>query len=307
MSHILHLVVDQANHKTRFDIAATRLSGLSRNKIRQLIDSGLAFLNKQRIWIAKFQVKQGDILELMVESRNFKSSLDTDFQPSSIIVDNADFLVINKPAGIAVDTASNNIINYLKKFNSKYSNLLLAHRLDKDTSGLLILVKRESVRREFEQIFKERRIHKIYHTICFDTPKPEEGEIIFPIVRHSQGKNKYFAITSKDIPNPKAKSAKTSYKLIHSFTDKRLSYLECIPHTGRPHQIRVHLKSIGNPVLGDKVYANHLQHHPYWQKATRQMLHAYSLKFKFAGQEYNLTAPIPSDFENILKEFRLNS
>ncbi len=306
MSYILHLVVDQANHKTRFDIAATRLSGLSRNKVRQLIDSGLAFLNKKRIWIAKFEVKQGDILELMLGSENLKSSLNIDLQPSSIIIENADFLVINKPAGIAVDTDSNNIIHYLKKLNPKYSNLLLAHRLDKDTSGLLILAKRESVRKEFEQIFKERKVHKIYHTICFDTPKPEEGEIIFPIVQHSQGKNKYFAITPKDIPNPKVKPAKTSYKLIRSFASKRLSYVECTPHTGRPHQIRVHLKSIGNPVLGDKVYANHLQHHPYWQKATRQMLHAYSLRFEFAGQQYSLTAPLPPDFENILKEFGLD-
>ncbi len=128
MNYILHLVVDQANHKTRFDIAATRLSGLSRNKVRQLIDSGLAFLNKKRIWIAKFEVKQGDILELMLGSENLKSSLNIDLQPSSIIIENADFLVINKPAGIAVDTDSNNIIHYLKKLNPKYSNLLLAHR-----------------------------------------------------------------------------------------------------------------------------------------------------------------------------------
>lgn len=304
MNQLKSFTIPAELNNERFDVVAVKLAGVSRNKVRQLIDSGGAFLNKKRIWIAKFAVATDDLMELRIdEDPKAKSAHNIDLTNDLVVAETDDFLVLNKPVGIAVDSATNNIMAYLERLNPKYTGLFLAHRLDKDTSGLLIVAKSESVRAEFEKIFAERKIQKTYRALCFDTPNTPEGTISFPIVQHSKGENKYYAITD-GVHNPRAKNAKTDYKLLESLAGKRISFIECYPRTGRPHQIRAHLRAIGNPVLGDKLYADHLTAHPHWQTAERQMLHAHRLQFNYHEDHYDLTAGLPKDFEEILNKYR---
>ncbi len=305
----------------RFDLAAVELAALSRKKVRSLIDSGGAFLNQKPIWIAKFAVRGGDVLELRLnEEAGQRSALDIDLTPESIIRETEDFVVLNKPVGISVDSVANDILAYVRHLDSRFRglNLKLAHRLDKDTSGLLIIAKNEAVRTEFEKLFARREVRKVYRALCFDTPRPETDSIVFPIVQHSKGENKYFAVVEGEATGNGSKTAgggknvegrgvrpkpaRTDYWVLESLAGKRVSYVEFYPHTGRPHQIRVHARAIGNPVLGDKVYALHLAgRHPYYQTAPRQMLHAWQLEFTYKNQKYNLQAPLPQDFERVLK------
>jgi 23S rRNA pseudouridine1911/1915/1917 synthase len=292
----------------RFDLAAVELSGLSRKKIRQTIDSGGAFLNKKRIWIAKYQVKVGDVLELRAEEKQAKTEQGVQkgiLSKQHIIFDDVDFLVINKPSGVSVDSSKITIFSYLQEILSgqNLNQFALANRLDKDTSGLLIITKNPKAESEFRYLFSNRKVNKTYRVISFDTPETEKGLITYPIIQHSKGKNQYFAVTDEKEAH-KGKSAETSFTLLDSFVNKRISYLECQPKTGRSHQIRVHLRAIGNPVLGDKLYASHLGHHPFFQIASRQMLHSYKLNFVFREKEYNLKAQLPEDMSKLLSRLK---
>jgi RluA family pseudouridine synthase len=308
-SEIKSYKVKEALNGQRFDLTAVELSGLSRKKIRQTIDSGGAFLNKKRIWIAKYQVKTGDILELRVEekthSKGEQNNQKSLLAKEHVIYDEPDFLVVNKPAGVSVDSSKITILTYLQEIfpDQNLNDFALANRLDKDTSGLLIVTKNPKTESEFRFLFSKRQVNKTYRVLCFDTPESDQGLITYPIIQHSKGKNQYFAVTEgKEVH--KGKSAETSFQLLDSFVNKRISYLECKPKTGRSHQIRVHLRTIGNPVLGDKLYASHLGHHPHFQLASRQMLHSYKLNFVFREKEYNLKAPLPDDMSKLLSRLK---
>lgn len=304
MPKLQNFEIPRELHGERFDVAAVKLTGISRKQIRRLIDSGRAFLNKKRVWIAKFQVTTGDLMELCLnECSPARSPLDIDLTPAMVVQETTDFLVLNKPAGIAVDSTRNNILTYLSRLDSTYCHLSLAHRLDKETSGLLILTKHAEAQAEFEKLFAKRQIRKLYWALCFDTPKSPTGRIILPIARYNTHQNRYMAVTNGS-SHAQAKTARTDYRLLTSLDGGRISLLECQPHTGRPHQIRVHLQAIGHPVLGDKFYADHLSGHPHWQTAEHQMLHSYQLQFIFRNQHYTLTAPLPQDFQAILDRYR---
>jgi len=304
MSSILRYHLPSRLNQSRLDLAAVELSQLSRKQIRRLLDSGLIFVNKKRVWLAKFTVHTNDLIEIILPSTNSDHQLNTNLTSRNILLETEDFIAVNKPPGIAVDTEKDNLIYHLTKLKPEYAHLQLVHRLDKETSGVILLAKTQASYDLLTKLFQTRQITKVYRVICFDTPNQHTGTITWPIARVSKQINRYVAITPKEEPRPQAKPARTDYRLIRSLAQKRLSYLECYPYTGRPHQIRVHLKAIGNPVLGDKLYAEHLTNHPFWQLATRQMLHSYQLQFVLNNQKFKVIAPIPKDFREILEQFR---
>jgi len=303
MSSILQYYIPPDLDQSRLDLAAVKLTQFSRKQIRRLIDSGLVFVNKQRVWIAKFVVHTHDLLEILAPTKNPTENSAIQLTDKAILLETDTFVAVNKPAGIAVDSEKYNLIYHLSKLKPTYSSLRLVHRLDKDTSGVMLLAKTEASHQLLSKLFQNRQIQKIYRVICFDTPNPPAGTITWPIARYAPNLNRYVAVTAKNPTQTDAKPARTDYQLIRSLAEKRLSYLECYPHTGRPHQIRVHLRALGNPVLGDKTYAEHLSHHPFWQLATRHMLHSYTLQFTLDNQKFRLIAPIPKDFREILEKF----
>lgn len=306
-------------HSERFDLAAAQLfPDISRKKIKQIIDAGGAYVNKKRIQIAKYAVKQGDKIEIFWDevkaslNENIvihkKTPLPTFVTEKNIIFANEQFFIINKPPGIASQatlTSSKDTLFHMlatldpKKF--KLDEMFMVHRLDKDTSGLMIIARNKTIQKKFEDLFREKKVAKTYEALCFNTPQKQTGLISFPIAKDNSKPNCYFAVMNLKSKLKDAKEAQTEYKVIHNYKNEA-SYIQCYPRTGRTHQIRVHLAALGCPILGDKTYAQNIYGHRYAQVALRQMLHALTIEFQFSGENYKFTAPLPDDFINTVKE-----
>jgi 23S rRNA pseudouridine1911/1915/1917 synthase len=188
------------------------------------------------------------------------------------------------------------------------------HRLDQDTSGLMIVARNKEAGLAFENLFKERKIHKIYRALCFGKPKEPSGTINFAIGKDAKHPNKYRAIfqnIDKNTPrkppqnkkNTPEKSAVTNYVLLHAW-NRGVCEIQCSPLTGRTHQVRVHLSAIGCPLLGDKTYAHNLPGHGAYKMALRHMLHAWKLEFKYKGQNYAYEAPLAKDYQDVLNTLK---
>lgn len=293
----------------RFDVAAAALfEGFSRKKIKTIIDRGGAYINKKRVTIAKKEVKNGDTIELFWDDARVISERNIKHLPISIIADNEDFVVINKPAGVpsqaTLTTSEDTVIHALKhQYPDRFSDsdLLLVHRLDKDTSGVMLLAKSKLAQARFEKLFIERRMKKVYRALCFGLPKSSEGILDWPIRKDPSRPNTYFAVIGSSHRGGKgshaAKSALTRFLVLKTFPKVRASSIECYPETGRTHQIRVHLQALGVPLLGDRTYAANVVGHPLAQVATRHMLHAVRLSWtEDDGRVFNFDAPLPDDF-----------
>lgn len=304
----------------RFDVAATALfEELSRKKIKAIIDSGGAYINKKRVNIAKITVKVGDKIELFWEDKNAKNEKDNDnneFESrvnnnkNMLVFENENFFIINKPAGVAsqatLTSSKNHILQMLSDNDSKKFNLnsmFLVHRLDKDTSGLMIIAKNKIMQNKFEDLFRNKKIQKTYDALCFYTPKKLEGVISFSIAKDKSRKNCYLAVINPNSRIQDAKYAETSYSVQKIYNNGEISHIICFPKTGRTHQIRVHLSAIGCPILGDKTYSQNIYGNRFTQVALRQMLHARSLNFELNGEKFDFSISLPDDFQRVLKNF----
>jgi RluA family pseudouridine synthase len=313
----------------RFDIAAAILfPDVSRKKIKGIIDSGGAYLNKKRIKFAKDSVFEGNTIEIVFnedqkndsESQKEKRILSGE----NILFENEQFIIVNKPAGIASQptlTSNKETILYeISKLKQQpETKFFLVHRLDKDTSGLIVIAKSKQSQNYFETLFKDRKIQKKYLAICSGLPPQNNSsfEVNFPIKKHPNRNNTYVAImkfqqeTAKNFSASKTKSqvkeASTNFKVLNVNLKRRVTCLLCLPKTGRTHQIRVHAVSVGLPLLGDKTYAQNLLENPWKAYALRHMLHAFQLKFVGPdAKSYSFVAPLPADFETCLKNLDLN-
>jgi RluA family pseudouridine synthase len=306
----------------RIDVCAAQIfPELSRKKIKAIIDNGGAFLNKKRALIAKMMVKEGDLIELywedVVVGVNQERSF---FQEKDILLDHPDFVVISKPAGLpsqaTLSSSTDTVAHELaKSFPTKYKieNLLLVHRLDKETSGVMIFAKNTKSQRYFEDLFVKKKIKKTYEAICFFRPKADSGVVDFAIAKDSLRKNAYKAVVprnadakvqSRDVRAKGAgevRSAITRYELKQHFPSSNVSHLVAFPETGRTHQIRVHFQAIGCAILGDKTYSNGVVGHVFGQKFLRHLLHASSVQFVAPdGENQFVESPFPLDFSECL-------
>ena len=164
----------------------------------------------------------------------------------NIIYEDEYFIAINKDAGIEVD---NNLIKLIKEENNEIKNLYLVHRIDKYTSGIVILAKDENIKKYFEDAFKNRDINKIYHAIVEGIVKNKKGTINLSIGKDKKNPNKRIPLSVKS----GGENAITNYEVLKRLKEHTLMKLN--PITGRTHQIRVHLSSIGHPIIGDKIYS----------------------------------------------------
>lgn len=281
-------------------LLAEKIRGFSRSYIQKLIDDGMVEVNGKEEK-SSYKVKGEDLIILRVPEAR-----EPEIKPKpmnlDIVYEDKDIILVNKPPGLVVHPVpgnwDNTLVNGLLAYTNELSGINgvkrpgIVHRLDKDTSGILLVAKNNKSHHSLVEQFKSRKVKKIYRTIVKGKLPYEQGKIDAPIGRNPNHRKK-MAVTSDN-----SKKAITLFKVIEFYKD--YTYLEIELKTGRTHQIRVHLSYLGYPILGDGKYGRKNNS----IGVTRQLLHAYKIGFfhptKDEWQEY--AAPIPDDFLNILSK-----
>lgn len=247
---------------------ALRPEILTRSRASHLIEEGLVTING-RAAKASSVLKQGDQIEVQLPEPESTDLTGYDF-PLDILFEDEHLIVINKPSGLVVhpaaghaqDTLVNALIHHAKDLSMKFGEQRpgIVHRLDKETSGVLVIAKNDQAHEKLTQQFKERSIHRIYFAVCIGTLKPGQGAIQSYLARHPGDRKKYASVLGKDrkiqtAKNPEptvGKWAVTHYETLAS--QSGLSYCRLKLETGRTHQIRIHLSEKGAPIAGDSLY-----------------------------------------------------
>ena len=291
--------VDEENSNNRVDIfLAKNLDAISRGIVQQLILDGQVLVNGQKVK-RNHHIKVNDVVEISFE---IKPDGDDEAQdiPLDVVFENDDFYIINKQAGLTVhpgagqkDSTLINGLLYLKPEQRELPRYGLVHRLDKDTSGLMLLAKTIQSHTILTDLIQNKKIKRNYYALVHG--EPISGKTIdLPIGRHPKNR---LLFCVKD----GGRSAVTHFKVKERY--KNFSLLDIELETGRTHQIRVHLKHIGHPIVGDKSYNNI----KIWKDAdpeelkavtdlNRQALHSYNLALTYLNEEFNFKSELPSDF-----------
>src|SRR6266571_8902724 len=295
----IELVVPKDDAKLRLDrVLATQLPEYSRSRLQQLILAGFVRVNGITTRPSHL-VRAGDEIEL-TEPPVEKIENQPEPIPLEILFEDKDLIVINKSAGLVVHPGaghrSGTLVNALLHHCPTLSGIGgkerpgIVHRLDKDTSGCLVVAKNDATHRELSRQFAERIVEKIYLALVAGKLCKQTGVIEEKVGRHPAHRQRM------SVASPRGRAAKTEYRVIR--TGDKASLIECRLHSGRTHQVRVHLHHLGHPVLGDKVYASRLA-----KDFPRQMLHAWKLGFRHlgSGEWKNFEAPLPDDFATAMK------
>jgi len=302
MAEPIKLIVQRDAARLRLDqFLARELPKFSRSRLQQLIRNELVTLNGAAAR-PRDLVRAGDRVEV-----NEPLPEKIDNQPEAIPLDflyeDEELVVINKPAGLVVHPGAGHrehtLVNALLHHFPKLSGIGgkerpgIVHRLDKGTSGCLVVAKTDEAHRGLSTQFAERTVEKTYLALVAGKLRKSSGTIEEKIGRHPVDRQR-MSTTSR-----RGRAAKTEYRVISASDEMGL--LECKLHSGRTHQIRVHLHHLGHPVLGDKVYGVRCV-----KVFPRQMLHAWKLGFQHPRtQEWkDFEAPLPTDFENAVKPLR---
>ena len=275
----------------------------SRSYLRKCIQEGCVSVNGEK-GKASLKVKAGDRIEFDIPEQKGPEVL-PEAIPLDIVYEDDDLLVVNKERGMVVHPAaghySGTLVNaVLAHAGSSLSSINgvnrpgIVHRIDKDTTGLLLICKNDLSHQSLAKQLEEHSITRRYHALVFGKIKEEDGIISAPIGRDEKDRKKQ-AISYKH-----GKEAVTHYKVLERFSDSTL--VECRLETGRTHQIRVHMKSIGHPLLGDPVYG--LKNRK--DGISGQALHAMILGFQHprTGEYMEFSAPYPADFQALLEKLR---
>jgi 23S rRNA pseudouridine1911/1915/1917 synthase len=294
------LVVSKEHARMRLDLFLVKsLPEFSRSRIQQLIRAG--FVRVGGATTRPHQsVRSAEEIEV-TEPPPEKIQTEPEAIPLMILYEDDDLIVINKAAGMTVHPGAgqreHTLVNALLHHCSTLSGIGgkerpgIVHRLDKETSGCLVAAKNDVAHRELSKQFTTRTVEKIYLALVAGKLRRETGVIENKIGRHPVHRQRM------SVSSPRGRAAKTEYRVLRS--SEQASLIECRLHSGRTHQIRVHLHHLGNPVLGDKIYAPNLA-----KNFPRQMLHAWKLGFQHprTGEWRSFEAPLPGDFKKAIEE-----
>ncbi len=282
---------------------AGRCMDLSRSYIQKLIKESRVTINKNIQTKTKTAVQESDIVNVFLPDPKELEIKPQDI-PLDILYEDNDVLVVNKPKGMVVhpapghyeDTLVNAVLYHCRDNLSGINGVLrpgIVHRIDKDTTGALIVCKNDKAHQKIADQLRAHTITRSYRAIVYNTFSEDEGMINAPIGRHPTNRKKRM-VTEKN-----SKEAITHYKVLDHLNHK-FNYIECRLETGRTHQIRVHMSHIGHPLLGDEVYG---PANSKFKNLQGQTLHAATLGFIHpTTEEYmEFSAPLPDYFEKLLK------
>ena len=319
---IFNISVFKDSRKDRIDkFLQSQLTAMSRTRLQSLIHEGYVKLNNTTVYEASKKIKNEDIVEI-----NFPPPKETLIKPYKmsldILYDDDDIIIINKSPGMIVHPGAGNyektIVNgLLFQYQNKLSSIGgklrpgIVHRIDKDTSGIIVVAKNDSAHINLSNQFSNHSIKRTYEALVWGSIKPKNGKISEKISRSI--KNRKLMTVRKD----KGKKAITNYKTLKIFQNLNLpkvSLIECKLETGRTHQIRVHMNFKGNPILGDKSYGKSKRKfkdidrnmEKKINEFNRQALHAKSLGFIHpkTGKEVFFEANRPKDFDTLIKNLK---
>src|SRR5258708_2696274 len=288
------LLVPKEHARMRLDLFLVQsLPEFSRSRIQQLIRAG--FVRVGGATTRPHQsVRSGDEIEV-TEPPPEKIQTEPEAIPLAILYEDDDLIVINKATGMTVHPGAGHhehtLVNALLYHCSTLSGIGgkerpgIVHRLDKETSGCLVAAKNDVAHRDLSKQFATRTVEKIYLALVAGKVRKQTGIIEQKIGRHPVYRQRM------TVASARGRAARTEYRVLSS--NEQASLIECRLHSGRTHQIRVHLHHLGHPVLGDKIYALRFA-----KNLPRQMLHAWKLGFRHprTGEWKNFEAPLPSDF-----------
>lgn len=293
---------------TRLDsYLASTFQAYTRSFLQKIIKAEMVMLNDMPVKKGGVIVRKGDTVILCCpEKPDFDRPTVEDnalFNTISVVYEHPQFLIINKPAGVVVHSPNHysterTLVDWILERYQEVASVGvvdrpgIVHRLDKDTSGLLIISRTNYAHAVFGAMFKDRAIQKTYYALVHGHPDLE-GAVDYAIGRHPHVRNKMHAYTndSKGV----ARSALTYYKVLNYYQDTSL--IEVKPTTGRTHQIRVHCAAIKHPLVGDNVYGKSSP------LIKRHALHAFSLSFNFDNQSYSFQADFPADMQDLIAHF----
>ncbi len=291
----------------RLDVfLARRVDGLSRSHARRLIDEGLVTVDGRRERPSHHLASGARVAATLPPVEEAKPA--AELIPLTVIYQDEDVIVVDKPAGLTVHPApghpSGTLVNALLAIAPELAEARetmrpgIVHRLDKDTSGLLVVARSERARASLTHQLKEREVHKTYLALVQGVPEPSQGTIEAPIGRNPRNRKKMAVVAG-------GREAETKYRVRESLDDpsadrRSFALLEVEPVTGRTHQVRVHLAAIGHPVVGDGVYGKRSP------LVGRQFLHAWRLAFELpsSGRLVEFESPLPADLRAALRSLR---
>lgn len=298
--------INENNSDQRLDnFLLSRLKGVPKSFIYRIVRKGEVRVNKGRVDIS-YRLAIGDLVR--IPPVRVAERAETTFLPNhlknalvqGILFEDDYLMVVNKPAGFAVHGGSGinaGVIEGLRLIRSEAKFLELVHRLDKDTSGCLIIAKKRSALKQLHEFFRLDQVQKTYLALLVGRWARKQQLINAPLLKNvSQGGERVVVV------NPAGKAAETLFRRVDSF--KEATLVEAMPKTGRTHQIRVHAVCLGHPIVGDERYGLDERNRHFKNKGyNRMFLHAATLTFQhpFSGQPVTVSAPLPKSLTELLK------
>ena len=304
----MRYTVDSKDSGKRLDAYLAEASDLSRSAAAKLIESGDVTVNG-KCSEKKYQVKADDEIEVIIPHAE-EYEAEPENIPLDVVYEDSDIIVINKPSGMVVHPAPGNytgtlvnaLLYHCKDSLSGIGGVMrpgIVHRIDKDTSGLLVVAKNDAAHRALSEELGYHGIEREYHALVRGGFKEASGTVDLPIGRHPADRKRMAVIKSGD----NAKDAVTHYEVIRSYG--QVTYLRLKLETGRTHQIRVHMSHLGHALLGDEVYANtktlfEKQHAPLFDG---QILHAKRLTLTHprTGERMAFECELPDNFKKLIE------
>lgn len=319
----LRLEVDKGQEPLRIDrYLSVHMAGTSRNRIQTAADAGHIWVNGKPV-ANNYKVKPNDVIQVLLDHEPHDFTIQPENIPLTIVYEDADLLVVNKPAGLVVHPGHGNYEHTLLNALAWYfkdsldindPNIGLVHRIDKDTSGLLLIAKTPEAKTALALQFFEHTTERTYNALVWGSFKEDSGTFSGALARDTRDRTLYKVYDIEE--HPEAKEAVTHWRVLERFP--YVTLVECRLETGRTHQIRVHMKTLGHPLFADDKYGGMeilkglptQKYRQYIQNCfalcPRQVLHAKTLGFTHptTGERMFFDSEWPEDMSNLIEKWR---